>query len=58
MSIFVFARINFFYEEDKEVYYMALAAFDKTEKIDGFRKYFRYFLKLFITKCGEVLFRG
>ena len=28
-----------FYEEDKEVYYMALATFDKTEKIDGFRKF-------------------
>ena len=28
-----------FYEEDKEVYYMALATFDKTENIDGFRKF-------------------
>lgn len=27
------------YEEDKDVYYMALAAFDKTEKMDGFKKF-------------------
>jgi len=27
------------YEEDKDVYYMALAAFDKTENMDGFKKF-------------------
>ena len=27
------------YEEDKETYYLALAVFDKTEKLDGFVEY-------------------
>ena len=37
------------YEEDKELYYMALSVFDKTEKLDGFEM----FLKEEMVKTWE-----